>query len=308
MRRAPGVSPRTTGEWKRCFGRIRPSSSPRGAVVTAVARRADADGATRVVMIGGSYIGCEVAASLVAGFGCECAIVMQESVTLERQFGRAVGGFFQGVLEGHGVAVHGDDELDRFEGGDSGRVARVVTKGGLELECDCVVVGAGVMPDVMLARAAGVGIGERGGAKCSSRLETSAPGVYAAGDMCEYDSAMHGGHVRIEHLDVALEHGKTVARNMLGRNVAHTTVPYFFGDLADWASMECVGPGWGEVVVRGSLESGEFTAFYLDGGGVTGALTVGRSGDLDHARRWITEGTGVDAAVLADDDANLAAT
>ena len=83
---------------------------------------------------------------------------MQEDVTLERQFGREVGRFFQGALEEHGVEVHGGDELERFEGSD-GRVRKVVTKSGLELDCDMVVIGAGVMPDVTLARAGRAGAG-----------------------------------------------------------------------------------------------------------------------------------------------------
>ena len=261
--------------------------------------RADAGEGASVVLIGGSYIGCEVAASLTAAFGCECTIVMQEEVTFEPQFGSEVGGFFQRTLEEHGVKVHGSDELDRFEG-EEGRVGRVVTKGGLELDCDCVVIGAGVMPDVMLARAAGLELGESGGVKCSSRLEASVPGIYAAGDVCEYDSVLHGRRLRVEHWDVAIEHGKTAALNMIGRDVAHETVPYFFSDLADWASMEYVGPGSGEPVIRGSLEEGSFTAFYRDGEKVTAALTVGRSDDLDHARRFIRDGSTPPPEALRD--------
>jgi len=267
--------------------------------------RADAEQASRVVLVGGSYIGCEVAASLVAAFGCECSILMREPVCFEPHFGAEVGGYFQGVLEAHGVSVHGDDELERFEGED-GRVGRVVTKGGLELDCDCVVIGVGVMPDVMLARAAGLELGESGGVKCSSRLETSAPGIYAAGDVCEYESATDGRLQRFEHWDVAAEHGRTVALNMLGRDVPHETVPYFFSDLADWASMEYVGRGSGAPCIRGSLEDGSFTAFYLDDGKVTAALTVGRSEDLEHARRFIREGTKLDGATLVDLDVDLA--
>jgi len=267
--------------------------------------RADTEQASRVVLVGGSYIGCEVAASLVAAFGCECSIVMRERVCFEPQFGGEVGGFFQRVLEERGVTVYGGDELECFEG-DDGRVGRVVTKGGLELDCDCVVIGAGVMPDVMLARSAGLELGESGGVKCSSRLETSAARIYAAGDMCEYDSVIHGRHLRVEHWDVAIEQGKTAARNMLGRDVPHDTVPYFFSDLADWASMEYVGPGFGEPVIRGSLEEGSFTAFYLDGGKVTAALTVGRPEDLEHARRFIREGGTPEAGRLADLDGDLA--
>ena len=168
-----------------------------------------------------------------------------------------------------------------------------------------VVIGAGVMPDTMLAKAAGLELGESGGVACSSRLETSAPGVYAAGDICEYDSVVHGRRLRVEHWDVAFNQGKTAALNMLGRDVAHDTVPYFFSDLADWASLEYVGPGSGEPVIRGSLDDGDFTAFYLDGGRVTAALTVGRSDDLEHARRFIAEGATPDAAALADESTDL---
>ncbi len=267
--------------------------------------RADAEQASRVVLIGGSYIGCEVAASLVAAFGCECTILMQEEITFERQFGREVGGFFARVLAEHGVKVHGCDELERFEGAE-GRVGRVVTKGGLKLDCDCVVIGAGVMPDVMLARAAGLELGERGGVKCSSRLETSAAGIYAAGDMCEYASPLHGRHLRAEHWDVAKEHGRTAALNMMGRDMPHDALPYFFADLADWASMEYVGSGSGEPVIRGSLGGGEFTAFYLEEGKVTAALTVGRSEDLEHARRLIATGSTPDPGELADPEVALA--
>ncbi len=266
--------------------------------------REEAADAERVVLIGGSYIACEVAASL-ASQGRKCALVMQEDITLERHFGSKVGGFFQGVLEEHGVEVHGGDELERFEGAD--RVSKVVTAAGLELDCDVVVIGAGVMPDLMLARAAGLELGEADGVKCSSRLESSVPGVFAAGDICEYDSVVHGRHLRVEHWDVAFNQGKTAALNMLGRDVAHDTVPYFFSDLADWASMEYVGPGSGESVIRGSLDDGDFTAFYVDGGKVTAALTVGRSDDLEPAREWIASGAEKDAAALADESADLTA-
>jgi 3-phenylpropionate/trans-cinnamate dioxygenase ferredoxin reductase subunit len=265
--------------------------------------RSGADEAERVVLVGGSYIATEVAASLTAR-GARCTIVMQEEVTLEGGFGRAIGGFFQSVLEEHGVEVIGSDELERVEGLD-GRVERAVTKGGRELACECVVIGAGVTPDVMLARSAGLDLGELGGVSCSSRLETSEPGIYAAGDIAEYESVLHGRELRIEHWDVAQKQGRTVALNMLGRDVAHEEIPYFFSDLADWASMEYVGPGSGDPLIRGSMDDGEFTAFYVDDGRVTAALTVGRSEDLEHARRFIREGAQVDATALSDTDTAL---
>ncbi len=264
--------------------------------------------AEEVVLIGGSYIGCEVAASLTL-LGKHCTIVMQEEHTLERGFGPAAGKFFQELLESHGVTVHGGDELERFDG--DGRVGRVVTRNGLELEAQAVVVGAGVTPDVGLAQKAGLAIGERGGVACSSRLESSVAGVFAAGDICEYESVVHGGAVmRIEHWDVAFNHGKTAALNMLGRDVPHEEVPYFYSVLGDWGELEYVGPAyeWDEEILRGSLEDGSFTSWYLKDGVVKAALTFGRSDDLDHARRLLA-GAGIldegQRGALADADSDL---
>jgi 3-phenylpropionate/trans-cinnamate dioxygenase ferredoxin reductase subunit len=272
--------------------------------------RAGVEDAEEVVLIGGSYIACEVAASLTM-LGKRCTLVMQEEHTLERGFGKAVGRFFQALLERHGVRTQGSDELERFEG--DGRVAKVVTRRGVELAADAVVIGAGVTPDIGLAQRAGLAIGERGGVQCSSRLESSVPGVFAAGDICEYESVVHGGAaMRIEHWDVAFNQGKTAALNMLGRDVAHEDVPYFFSVLGDWGELEYVGPAyeWDEEIVRGSLDAGAFTNWYLSGGAVRAALSFGRSGDLDEARRLIVGGAVLDDAqkgALRDPDADLAA-
>ena len=266
--------------------------------------------AEEVVLIGGSYIGCEVAASLTM-LGKRCTIVMQEQVTLERGFGARAGRFAQDLLEEHGVTVHAQDELERFEG--DGRVGKVLTRGGLQLPADAVVIGAGVTPDVGLAQRSGLEVGERGGVRCSSRLESSAPGVFAAGDICEYDSVLHGGApVRIEHWDVAFNHGKTAALNMLGQDVPHEVVPYFFSVLGDWGELEYVGPAyeWDEEIVRGSFTESSFTNWYLHDGRVVAALTFGRSDDLEHARRLLVEKPVLDASTreaLGDLDADLGA-
>ena len=265
--------------------------------------------AEQVVLIGGSYIGCEVAASLTM-MGKQATIVMLEDVTLERGFGKTAGRFFQGLLESHGVTIHGTDGLERFEG--DGRVGKVVTTNGLELAADAVVIGAGVTPDIALAKRAGLEIGERGGVLCSSRLETSVPGVFAAGDIAEYDSPLHGTHVRIEHWDVAFNHGKTAAANMLGGNTPHEVVPYFYSVLADWGELEYVGPAyeWDEEIVRGSYGDANFTTWYLKDGRVVAALTFGRPDDLDTGRRLIAERPVLDEAQrqkLASLDADLAA-
>jgi 3-phenylpropionate/trans-cinnamate dioxygenase ferredoxin reductase subunit len=268
------------------------------------ALRAEAEEGKRAVLVGGSYIGTEVAATLTT-LGVECTVLMQEGACFEAQFGPEVAGYLQGLLTSHGIQMRGGDSLARYEGS-GGRVQRVVSEGGLELDCDFVVIGVGVVPDVMLARGAGLELGEAGGVACSDRLETSVPGVYAAGDMCEHDSPLHDGPVRIEHWDVAAEHGKTAARNMLGQNVPHDVVPYFWSELADWAKLEHVGAGTGDRrVIRGSVDDGAFTAFSLAGDRLVAAVTVGRPEDLAHARCLIAERATPDPDALADEGSNL---
>ena len=267
--------------------------------------REDAGESGRVVLIGGSYIACELAATLTE-MGHQCSVLMLEEITCERHYGPVVGRFVMDLLRERGVEFHGSDELDRFEGAD-GRVTRVVSKGGIELEGDCVVLGTGVMPDVMVARQAGLELGEGGGIKCSAGLETSVPGIFAAGDVAEYDSPLHGRPARVEHFEVAVAHGRTAALNMLGRERAHDEIPYFWSDLSDWATIEYVGVGSGAPAVRGSIEDGSFSAFYLDDDGrLLAALAVGRSGDLDHARRMIAARALPDRAALEDEGTDLA--
>jgi 3-phenylpropionate/trans-cinnamate dioxygenase ferredoxin reductase subunit len=267
--------------------------------------RADAEAAEHVVLIGGSYIGSEVAASLTAK-GTKCTMVMMEDVALSRTFGEDAGRWFQQKLEDNGVTVHGGEELEAFEG--DGRVRAVLTRSGEAIECDAVVVGAGVRPDAMLAQRAGLEVED--GIVCDSKLATSALGIYAAGDCCSYESVVHGRRLRVEHWDVAMQQGMHAAGNMLGEERDYDVVPYFFSDLADWASLEYVGPAyeWDEEVWRGDRDAGEFSVWYLKDGRVAGALSVGRSEDLAEARRMLADGVDVSAAreALADPGSDLA--
>ena len=257
---------------------------------TADAIRADAADAEHVVLVGGSYIACEVAATLTS-LGKRCTMVMLEDAPLATHFGSTAAGFFAALLRDHGVELVCGDGLERLEG--DGRVERVVTASGRELPADMVVMGTGAMPDVMLARAAKLELGETGGVACSADLETSARGVWAAGDMCEYDSVLHGRRVRIEHHEVARAQGRAVAAAMLGTRRPYAEVPYFWTDLADWATAEWVGTTEApeREIVRGSVGDGAFSVLHLAGGRLVAALSVGRGDDLAHARRLIAAGT-----------------
>ena len=199
----------------------------------------------------------------------------------------------------------GGESVSAFEG--DGRVKAVLTESGRSFDCDLVVVGAGVKPDVMLAQRAGLEVDD--GIVCDSKLQTSVPGIYAAGDVCSYDSVVHGRRIRVEHWDVAMQQGMHAAKNMLGADEDYDVVPYFFSDLADWASLEYVGPAsdWDQEIWRGSRADGEFSVWYLKDGKVAGCLSVGRSEDLAEARRMIHEGVDISGAKdkIGDADADL---
>jgi 3-phenylpropionate/trans-cinnamate dioxygenase ferredoxin reductase subunit len=156
------------------------------------------------------------------------------------------------------------------------------------------------MPDVMLGRKAGLEIGPLGGVRADAQLRAAGTdGLFVAGDMCEYDSAVHGRVVRIEHEEVAAAHGRTVARNMLGAGADHTEVPYFWSDLADWASVEYVGPAeaWDDEVLDGDIASGAFTVWYLHERRVVAMLSAGGHGDIERAKALIASGEALGADV-----------
>jgi 3-phenylpropionate/trans-cinnamate dioxygenase ferredoxin reductase subunit len=159
----------------------------------------------------------------------------------------------------------------------------------------------------MLAERAGLEVDD--GIVCDSKLRTSAPGIYAAGDCCSYDSVVHGRRLRVEHWDVAMQQGMHAARNMLGDEADYDVVPYFFSDLADWAGLEYVGPAleWEDEIWRGDRDRGEFSVWYLKEGRVAGALSVGRSEDLAEARRLLADRVDVSGFEerIADSDSDL---
>jgi 3-phenylpropionate/trans-cinnamate dioxygenase ferredoxin reductase subunit len=260
--------------------------------------RKELAGAARVVVVGGSYIGTEVAASMVL-LGKRVTLVMQEAHPLERHFGPVAGRFAHDLLTSHGIEILAEADVVRFDADgedDDARVTAVVTADGRRAEADLVVVGVGANPDVMLARKAKLELGESGGVLCDRTLRTSAEGIFAAGDMCEYDSVVHGRRLRIEHEEVAAAQGRHAARAMLGSDAPYTEIPYFWSDLADWTTFEYVGAAaqWDEEIVRGDPAQGSFSVFYALAGRVVAALTVGRSEDLDAARGLIAAAGGVD--------------
>jgi 3-phenylpropionate/trans-cinnamate dioxygenase ferredoxin reductase subunit len=240
-------------------------------VADADALAAALGGSPRVAVIGGGWIGAEVAAS-ARTLGAEVAIVERESVPLERVLGARMGEFYAQVHRDHGVDLHTGTGLEAFEG--DGRVERVRLSGGQTLDCDLVVVGVGVVPRTALAEQAGITVDN--GVVVDERLETSVPGVFATGDVANAFHPFYRRHLRVEHWANALHQPEAGARAMLGKPASHDRLPYFFSDQYD-VGMEYTGfaAAWDEVVVRGDFEAREFIAFWLSEGRVVAGMNVG---------------------------------
>jgi 3-phenylpropionate/trans-cinnamate dioxygenase ferredoxin reductase component len=233
----------------------------------ALRRRLDMGG--RLVVVGAGWIGSEVAAS-ARQRGLDVTIVAPEAVPLERVLGLEVGGVYRDLHRGHGVELRMQAGVVAFEG--AGRVERVRLQDGAAIECDVVVAGVGAAPCTRLAEAAGLAV--ENGVLVDGRLESSVPGIFAAGDVANH---LHPalGRLRVEHWDNALHQGPAAARAMLGSDEPYARTPYFFSDQYD-VGMEYSGhpAGWDRVVLRGAPASFEFNAFWLAGDRVLAEMGV----------------------------------
>jgi 3-phenylpropionate/trans-cinnamate dioxygenase ferredoxin reductase component len=250
----------------------------------------------RVVTVGAGWIGSEFAAS-ARQRGLEVTVVDPQAVPNERIFGRDIGAFYRDVHDQHGVTQLLGDGVDSFEG--DGVVAAVRTTSGRRIECDFAVVGIGVVPRTGLASAAGLQVGN--GVIVNDTLQTSAPGIFAAGDVANAWHPFYRERIRVEHWANALHQGPAAARAMLGQPVSYDPIPYFYSDQYD-VGMEYSGyaPSWDEVVFRGDRSGGEFVAFWLRDGCVQAGMNVNVWDVNEHVQALIRARQPVAAAVLAD--------
>ena len=236
--------------------------------------KAAARAGRRVVVIGLGFIGCEVAASLRT-LGLEVTAIDPGQVPLARVLGPEVGGVIAELHRSHGVQLVMGDGVDRLEGGE--RVERVVTKSGRQFDCDFVVAGIGIDPEVELLRAAGARISN--GVEVDPYCRTSLADVYAAGDIADHDHPLFG-RIRVEHYNNAEKQGRAAAASLLDRGVPYDYVHSFWSDQFD-QSLEYVGFAsvWDSVTVEGSLRDRDFIVRYLRGGKLLAAAAMGRGGD-----------------------------
>jgi len=263
----------------------------------ALRRRLDDGG--RLLVIGAGWIGCEVAAS-ARQKGLEVTVIHPGSVPLERVLGEEVGGIYRDIHLDHGVQMQPGVRAEAFEG--SRGVERVRTSAGV-VECDLVVVGVGVEPATALAAQAGLAVDD--GVVVDSRLETSVPGTFAAGDAAKHAHPVLGS-LRVEHWANALHQGPAAARNMLEGDQPYERLPYFFSDQYD-VGMEYAGHArdWDDVVVRGDVGSREFIAFWLKDGRVLAGMNVNVWDVTEAIARLINQRVIVDENRLADPDTPL---
>jgi 3-phenylpropionate/trans-cinnamate dioxygenase ferredoxin reductase component len=256
---ATGSTPRTLGEAATI--RVIEDSQRVGALLTT--------GSGHLGVIGGGFVGVEAAASARMK-GLDVTLVAPEPVLWSHLFGEQVGAYFQGHMERHGVRVlTGQKTLP-------------------DGDYDMVLAGIGVSPNIELAQNAGLPTGS--GVLADDHL-VAAPDIWVAGDIAEYQSVIHDRRIRIEHWDVAFNHGSYIGKSWAGaEDGPYQVVPYFFSDIGDWTWFEYVGPGSGRVDVRGSMDSDDFVAYYLDDADrVVACLGVNRSDDVEAAKALISE-------------------
>ena len=256
------------------------------------------DPAGSVVVIGAGWIGAEFAAS-ARQRGAEVTVIQPGSVPLERVLGADVGAIYRDVHLEHGVRLLTGAGVERFEG--DGAVQQVRTSDGTAIACDFVVVGIGVAPRTAIAEAAGLKTDN--GILVDQTLATSAPHVYAAGDVANAWHPFYARRVRVEHWANALHQGPAAARAMLGQQVAYDRIPYFFSDQYA-LGMEYSGfaTEWDDVVFRGDPASREFIAFWLQNERVVAGMNVNVWDVNEHVQALIRSRQPVNPAALADID------
>ncbi len=239
--------------------------------------------AKNVVIVGSSFIGLEAASSLRTRGDWNVTVVGQEDVPFESTLGEAVGRYFQGLHEAHGVTFKLGAEVERFEG--ERDVRAVVLRGGERLDADLVLLGVGVRPAT--GALPGDLLTERGEITVDARMR-AAPNLYAAGDVTRFPGPQTDEPIHVEHWRVAQQHGRAAAMNLLGSGTDYAGVPYFwtfhYGQNLRYSGH---AEGWDETVTWGDVDQGEFLVFYVKDGRVRAAAGLKRDTALAAAEELL---------------------
>jgi 3-phenylpropionate/trans-cinnamate dioxygenase ferredoxin reductase subunit len=259
--------------------------------------------ARHIAVLGGGFIGCEVAAAAVR-LGKRATILEALPTLLHRALGPELGDVVAGIHRDEGVDVRTGQQVLGIRPRRGG--VRISTAAG-DVDADVLVVGVGTVPSTELAEQAGLPAGH--GIEVDECFATAAPGIYAIGDVAAQHLPGHGRRVRVEHHDTAIRHGRVAARNMLGQREPFADVHWFWSDQFDHtissAGLIPGSDGPGELVIRGSLEQRSFSAFSLDGDRVRAVISLNRPRDVLDARRLIARDHSATAAQLRDESLPL---
>jgi 3-phenylpropionate/trans-cinnamate dioxygenase ferredoxin reductase subunit len=254
----------------------------------------------RVVVVGGGFLGCELAVA-ARRRGCGVTVV-EASPAVLAPLGPTVGGYCADLHRHSGVELLPEESVDRFQGGS--HVEQVLLRGGRTLPCDLALVCVGASPNSGLAAEArlevdpGVVVDEH----CRSKDEA----IFAAGDVASWQSQRWRRRMRVEHYDNAHQQGLFVAGAMLGEKGSYDPVPYFWTEQYDTMVQQIgVFDPLDHAVQRGDLDSGRFSVFYLRGGSVSSCVAVNNFQDLSSARRLIGAQVPVTAELIGDPGVDL---
>jgi 3-phenylpropionate/trans-cinnamate dioxygenase ferredoxin reductase component len=259
--------------------------------------RTHASSGGRAVIIGGGYIGLEVAAT-ARELGMEVTVLEMAGRVMNRVTCREVSAFYQAEHERQGVRIRCNETVRALHGAD-GHVSHVLTEQGAQYPADLVIVGVGVVPADELARACGLDC--ENGVVTDGHCRTSHEAIWAAGDCASHLNRQYGRHLRLESVDNAFEQGTTVALNMLGTPTAHDKVPWFWSDQYDLKLIIVgVGDGYDTAIVRGTPASRSFSVCYLRGGELVAIDSINTPKDQMAARKLIAVHARPDPQKLAD--------
>jgi NTE family protein len=248
-------------------------------IACAQALRQAMETAKKAVVIGGSFIGMEIASSL-AQKGIKVTIITQEDIVFDRLFSPEVSEFFDDYYKARGVEIFYGQTIKEFRG--KKRVKSVVTNTGKEFFCDLVAVGVGVVPETDFLRQSGIDMDN--GVLVDEYMQTNNQDIYAAGDVANFFDPVFGKYRRIEHWDNAVKQGKIAARNMMGKGQPYRAVSYFFSDVFD-LTFNFIGDTTGVEgrIVRGSIKNKSFSVLYLRDEMLTAAFLMRRPASEDKA-------------------------